>query len=179
MPSNRREQPNEVGFLDALYSLFTYDAYSASILLPVIVALGELHPKGVFLEAIQVPRIDLPHHVLGLPKAWLAADSPAYTPLYEVARHACTVSEPLLVSTAPLRQAFPMQACSFHNEQDFGHFLCHHACFGRSQYGLPSATSIHKNVNMTLTRHNTLPFAFRKLHLKVAAITTEMVYRQI
>jgi len=65
--------------LDALYSLFTYDAFSTSGLFPVIVALGELHPKGVFLEAIQVPRINLPHHVLGLPKAWLAADSSAYT----------------------------------------------------------------------------------------------------
>ncbi len=33
-----------------------------------------------------------------------------------------------------------------------------------------------ESVNMTLTRHNTLPFALRKLHLKLAAITTEMVY---
>ena len=83
---NRHEQPNKVGFLemnrlDALHSLFMYDAFQHFILLPVIVALRELHPKGVFLEAIEVSRIDLPHHVLGLPKAWLAADSSAYTPL--------------------------------------------------------------------------------------------------
>ena len=83
---NRRAKPNRIGFLemnglDALRSLFTYDVYSTSILLPVIVALGELHPKGIFLEAIQVPRINLSHHVFGLPEAWLAAYSSAYTAL--------------------------------------------------------------------------------------------------
>lgn len=45
--------------------------------IPVIVTLCVLHPKGIVLKALQVPPIDLSHHVLGLPEAWLAADGPA------------------------------------------------------------------------------------------------------
>ena len=47
------------------------------ILDPVIVALCVLHPEGVALEALHVTRIDLPHHILGLPEARLAAYGPA------------------------------------------------------------------------------------------------------
>ena len=46
--------------------------------LPVIVALGILHPERVLLKPIHVTSINLPHHVLGLPEAWFAADSPAH-----------------------------------------------------------------------------------------------------
>ena len=53
--------------------------------LPVIVALGVLHPERVCPEAVLVASINLPHHVLGLPEAWLAADSPA-----QVLKWSCT-----------------------------------------------------------------------------------------
>lgn len=51
---------------------------------PVIVALCVLHPEGVGLEALLVTRIDLPHHILGLPEARLAAYGPAQTGLNDV-----------------------------------------------------------------------------------------------
>ena len=54
--------------------------------LPVVVTLGVLHPEWVLPEAVHVASINLPHHVLGLPEAWLAADSPA-----EQLEWACTL----------------------------------------------------------------------------------------
>ena len=54
------------------------------ISVPVIVALCVLHPEGVALEALHVTRIDLPHHILGLPEARLAAYGPAQTGLNDI-----------------------------------------------------------------------------------------------
>lgn len=61
-----------------------FDVMQVPILVPVIVALCVLHPEGIALEALHVTRINVPHHIFGLPEAWLAAYGPAQARLNDV-----------------------------------------------------------------------------------------------
>ena len=73
-------------------------------LLPVIVTLSVLHPERILPESIHVTSIDLPHHVFGLPEAWLAAYSPAHILHYASAQQhkhcLCSTHDPVIMCGA-------------------------------------------------------------------------------